>query len=372
MNRGFCLPRGRLLTAAAVVLFLPAAGLASHPGLCGTAADDLVAARAGLNREWVVQTPFDSQQWRLDRVVVGRDLVLVAAGDRSLTAIATGAGTPPAGTLLWSLPGDGTRFPLESIEIEPDGIAVARGGRLTVLDPMTGRSRGSGPLPPRLTTDRRVVVEVTEQDAVRRLNFDLGSPMSGPPVLRGTDVFVATTAGDIARIARSPSGLRATTGVGRDADGNEVAYTGWHRTIAEQPEGSPLVGGDTVVVSLGPAGLAAFHADTGEPLWRSCLASRPLAIIGGRVWCLDATGFLSARDLRTGRRVARLCVGGFTVPVIDPTGERLVLASPEGLVVSLAGRGPWPSKSDRGAERQPAGEQIDRQDDAADRERSEG
>ena len=93
-----------------------------------------------------------------------------------------------------------------------------------------------------------------------------------------------------------------------------------------------------VVVSLGPSGLAAFQASTGDLLWKSPHSGRPLAIIDGRVWCLDTTGFLSARDLASGRRVARLCLGCFTVPVIDPLGERLVLASPEGVVVSLAGR----------------------------------
>jgi hypothetical protein len=371
MNPGFRPQCGWLLTTVAAVLLLPSSGLGGHPGLCGTAADDLVAARAGLTREWVVQVPFDSQRWRLDRLVVGRDLILVVAGDHSLTAIATGAGDAPAGTVLWTKVGDGTRFPLESIEIEADSISLAQGGRLVLLDPRTGRTRGSGPLPPPATTGRQVVVEVTDNDSVKRLNFDLGSPMSGPPVLRGTDVFVATTAGDIARIARSPSGLRATTGVGRDGDGNPVAYTGWQTVIAEQPEGSPLVGGDTVVVSLGPSGMAAFHADTGAELWQTCLPSQPLAIIDGRVWGLDATGFLSAHDVRTGRRMARLCVGGFTVPVIDPAGERLVLASPEGVVVSLAGRHLQASGSDGRSQRQPPREEIDRQDDAADRESDE-
>lgn len=372
MNRGLCPSRGWLLTAAAALLCLPTPGLGGHPGLCGTAADDLVAARAGLTREWVVQVPFDSQRWRLDRVVVGRDLIVVVAGDHSLTAIATGAGNAPAGTVLWTKVGDGTRFPTEAIEIEPDRVAVARGGRLVILDATTGRTLGNCPLSPPATTGRQIVVEVTEHDSTKQLTFDLGSPMSGPPVLRGTDVFVATTAGDIARIARSPSGLRATTGVGRDANGDPVAYTGWHTVIAEQPEGSPLVGGDTVVVSLGPAGMAAFHADTGAELWRSCLPSTPMAIIGGKVWSLDLTGFLSARDLRTGRRVARLCVGGFTVPVIDPAGTRIVLASPEGVVVSLAGRLPQPTGSDGRSQRQPPGEEVDRQDDAADREGGEG
>lgn len=360
---------GWLAATALLLPCLPTSAVGGHPGLCGTAADDLVAARAGLHREWVVQVPFDSQRWRLERVAVGREVVVAQAGDRSLTAIATGTTGAAPGTLLWTVPGDGTRFPIESLVVGPDDVEVARGGHLVVLDALTGKTVADGPLP-RATAADRVVVEYLEDDCVKRLHFDLGSPMSGPPVVRGTDAFVATRAGDVARIARSPSGLRATTGVGRNAAGEEVSYTGWHTVIDAEPEGSPMVGENTVVVSLGPAGMAALDATTGELRWRCPQAGTPLAIVGGRVWCLDATGFLSARDLRTGRRVARLCVGSFTVPVIDPAGERLVLASPEGVVVSLAARRTAPAGSGR-PHREPAGEQIDRQDDAADREGGE-
>ena len=65
---------------------------------------------------------------------------------------------------------------------------------------------------------------------------------------------------------------------------------------------------------------------------------RPVAITGDQVWCLEATGFLVARDLATGARLGRLCLGCFTIPVVNTTSERLVLASPGGLVVSLAAR----------------------------------
>ncbi len=360
------------LTAAALmaILCLPTPSIAVHPGLCGTAADDLVAARAGLHREWVVQVPFDSQRWRLERVAVGRQVVVAQGGDRSLTAIATGTTDAAPGTLLWTVPGDGSRFPIESLDVGSEDIEVARGGRLIAIDARTGKTVADGPLP-RATADDRVVVEYLEDDCIKRLHFDLGSPMSGPPVVRGTDVFVVTRAGDVARIARSPSGLRASTGVGRNADGEEVAYTGWHTVIDGEPEGSPMVGENVVVVSLGPDGMTALDATTGDLVWRCPQAGTPLAILGGRVWCLDATGFLSARDLRTGRRVARLCVGGFTVPVIDPFGERLVLASPEGVVVSLVARRTAPARSGR-PHREPAGKQIDRQNDAADREGGEG
>ena len=412
------LPRIAVLLVISAACLTRAVAL-GHPCLCGTAADDLVAARAGLDREWVVQVPFDSAAWRLDRVVVGKELVIAEAGDGTLAAISARASGPGRGTVIWTRPGDGSRFPIETVGIGPEAVSVARGSDLTVINAVTGRtiwdrflpslastaaipsadwiyapltqgkiaklakqpatisiaaavaegkakearpdhlrsqvpedrfemitSSGSVELPPIpyengilwCTNDGLLVAIVIHEDSSPRLEFDLGSPASGPPVVRDRDVFVATRAGDVARIARAPSGFRATTRVGRDADGNSVAYTGWHTIIDEVPEGGPIVGENVVVVSLGPSGLAAFQASTGDLLWKSPHSGRPLAIIDGRVWCLDTTGFLSARDLASGRRGARLCLGCFTVPVIDPLGERLVLASPEGVVVSLAGR----------------------------------
>ena len=421
MDHRFRSPAGRLSVGLATLLCLPASWVVGSSCLCGTVADDLVAARAGLQREWIVQVPFDSGRWRLDRVVVGRDLVVAEAGDGTLAAISTGAAATP-GTVLWSRPGDGSRFPIESVGIGSDSVAAVRGNSLTTIDAATGRTIWSRPLPASAsaaavpaggsiyaptgsstiaklperpatmtvaeavaearaapdagsdpaaadryemlsspggidlaplpyengilwcTSGGRLVAEVTEDDRTTRLEFDLGGPPSGPPVVRGGDVFVATTAGDVARIARSPSGLRATTGVGRDSNGDPVPYTGWHTVVDGQPEGGPIVGDGTVVVSLGPSGLAAFDAETGQLRWKSSCAGKPLVIIDGRVWCIDAAGFLSARDLQTGRRVARMRLGCLTVPVVDPRGERLVLASPEGLVVSLAGRRTVPAK----------------------------
>ena len=70
----------------AVVLAVIALVAMARPGvgqscLCGTAADELVTARAGLHREWVVQVPFDSGAWRLMQVVAGDSLVVAQGGD---------------------------------------------------------------------------------------------------------------------------------------------------------------------------------------------------------------------------------------------------------------------------------------------------
>jgi len=192
------------------------------------------------------------------------------------------------------------------------------------------------------TTAGRMAALIRSPAGSQRLDFDLGGPAAGPPVVHNGDIFVATKAGDIARIARSPRGLTANSGVMvmKDPDDKEVTvpFVGWHTVIDEVPEGSPLVGGNTVVISLGPAGIAAFAADTGDLLWQEPALGQPIAITGEQVWCLEATGFLVARDLATGARAGRLCLGCFTIPIVNTTSERLVLASPGGLVVSLAPR----------------------------------
>ena len=412
--------------------------------LCGTAADELVAARLGLEREWVVQVPFDSAAWRLEHVVVGDALVVAQGGDGSVAAISTTsvAGRPRRGTVAWLHHLGAGTAPIEAAGIGPVVVTIARGRDLVALDAATGATRwerslravasasavpsagwvyapldaggiqrfpedpfaapvapaadgnpaaparepATGPRPGEslapieISSDGEVdfapltyrgsIEELREVEWAgilwctgdgrisgndrtpkdnERLEFDLGGPASGPLVEHGGSIFVTTKAGDVARIAvgRSPVRLTANSGIdiveaeAKDGSGKkrvEYPYIGWHTVIDEVPEGSPLVGGDTVVVSLGPAGVAGFAAATGDLLWQEPAVGLPVAITGDQVWCLEATGFLVARDVATGARLGRLCLGCFTIPVVNTTSERLVLASPGGLVVSLAPR----------------------------------
>jgi hypothetical protein len=69
--------------------------------LCGTAADELVAARLGLEREWVVQVPFDSAAWRLEHVVVGEALVVAQGGDGGVAAMGRMGRTPEGVARYW-------------------------------------------------------------------------------------------------------------------------------------------------------------------------------------------------------------------------------------------------------------------------------
>jgi outer membrane protein assembly factor BamB len=110
-------------------------------------------------------------------------------------------------------------------------------------------------------------------------------------------------------------------------------------------------------VSLGDLGIAAYSAETGSELWHTCLTGKILAIGGGRVWLIDELGKLSAFDLADGSPRERLCLGPFTLPVVNRHSERLVLASPSGMVVSLSPRAtgtPTPAEAGDAAVTEPA------------------
>lgn len=395
-------------------------------GLSGTPADEFVAERIGLVREWVVQIPFDSARADLEHVVVGDGLVIAQTDDGRVHAFAAAAfdaaaatrpGAAAIGSLLWSRQFGAAGGPTAPAGIGPRLVMVARDLELFAIDRETGATRwqqrtghlpggsvveigdwvyeplsgggirrltfdplqptadASAPVAPqrpkpgakkgaaKTKTDAKptaeslrprtfdsagrverrvqalgkgvawttadgvlVTIQPTETDS-DRFEFALNSPAVDAPLTRGSSVFAATTAADLARIdfiAADPRGLR----------------TGWHVVLDAAPDAGPFLGGDTLVVSLGESGMAAFSAETGTPLWRSPVAGRVLAVAGDRIWIIDRTGRLAGLDLATGDRRERLCLAGFSFPVVNAASDRLILAAPDGLLVSLAPRRP--------------------------------
>jgi len=410
MHRFPSLRAGVAVAAAALPAVVAAAGGSL---LCGTAGDELVAARAGLTREWVVQIPFDSAGWRLEHVAVGDGLVVASSGDGGVHAVKTSpatAGSPRAGSVLWSQqvgrPGgpvypagigpqivtvahdldlrafgaeDGSPKWHRALGRPPSGAAVPSGdwvyGPLSAdgverypVNPLApprtakqgaaprigtpppnaeSRQQANDPLKPvtidgagriesdpvpyaggiAWCTEGGILVAIVPADEEwKRLEFDLGSRLAGPPVVRGERIFVATVNGDLVRIENLPQ-----------QDVRELS-AGWHVVLPGPPEGGPLVSGETVVVSLGGEGVFAVSAATGEELWRSCLGGRLVGTTGDRVWLVDQVGRLTSLDLADGTPSEWMCLGDFTVPVTNTLSERLILASPDGLVVSLAPR----------------------------------
>ena len=159
----------------------------------------------------------------------------------------------------------------------------------------------------------------------RRLEFSLENPPAGSPVVRDRSIFASTTAGDLARI-EVPTSFK------------DMQLT-WHTVLPGPAFSGPFLSGDTVAVSLGDLGIAAYSAETGAELWHSCLTGTILAVGGGRVWLVDELGKLSGFDLADGTPRERLCLGPFTLPVVNIRSDRLLLASPAGTIVSLAPRG---------------------------------
>ena len=416
-----------LLGIAVGISIASEVGTAVADCLCGTAADELTAERVGLEREWVIQLPFDAAGWRLTHVVVGDGIVIGQTGDGGVHAVATAsakAGEPRPGTLLWSHHIGTPGGPVQPAGVGRSLVTVARHIDIYALDRNTGSTRwhdrflhapavGATPsgdwvylpldtvgvmrLPanPRpesgsatastqqtkkkpdpkskkklakstaqkgrvdgkkqsseslrpiaieagghidqsplafgdgilwCTTHGMLVAIEPTQTGWQRNEFFLNSPPAGIPVVRDSSIFAATSTGDLARLDaldQGGGGLRMT----------------WRVFLDDLPDDGPLVSGDRVIVSLGESGIAAYSAENGASLWHSPMAGRVLAVSGDRVWCLDRVGRLSSLDAATGERRERLCRGAFSFSVVNRTTDRLILASPDGVLVSLAPAG---------------------------------
>ena len=87
-----------LWTKALATAALAVAPLAAWAGgsLCGTLADETVAERAGLKRDWMITLPVDGYRAQLRHVVVGDGLVVAQTADGGVHAAAGPGSHPPA------------------------------------------------------------------------------------------------------------------------------------------------------------------------------------------------------------------------------------------------------------------------------------
>lgn len=214
---------------------------------------------------------------------------------------------------------DGPPSPPESL----DPVIVDAGGRLDRSPvPVDGGviwGTESGLVALQPTSARWLRHRFPETTATRE------APMTlvGAPVVRRDEIFVVTADGMLARIALN-------------APKHPGLWAAWSRSLPDRPDSGPIVSGDTVLVSLGPSGIAAVAAADGAERWWSCLDGTIVAVAGGRAWVLDDAGRLTALDLASGTPRGSWPVGCFTLPVVNTISERIVLASPSGQVVSLA------------------------------------
>jgi len=165
------------------------------------------------------------------------------------------------------------------------------------------------------------------EDAWARHEFELKQQPGGPVLVRDQTIFATTETGELIRFEDAPGGLRL----------------GWRRLLEtslhpNEPRPQLLLTGETLIVSLGEAGIAAHAADTGQRLWKSPLEGELLAVVGSRVWCYDRQNMLTGLRLTDGEPEAFLNPGPFTLPVTNRASERLILASPRGLLAALGPR----------------------------------
>jgi len=383
------MPTVRALVLCVPLAAIPLAAAAADCG-CTTIADPSVQSRTGWRTDWTVQLPVDSSRFTVTHVVVEDDFVMAQTSDGSVHLIDSAEG-PTRGTIRWSrrigMPygsmhpassgptlvivatdrevhglrkKDGStafteRMPnlIEGSPTDVDGFIYVpnAGGRIERLptdrvvdsSPNVGiSSEGavhSAPLPfgqkaiGWITTDGAVVALQPFSSSWQRNTVQLPSPSAGRPIVSGDDLFVATTVGDLVRLRlrrTSPQGLEPV----------------WRMPLPGRPDGSMILDGETLFVSLGLDGLVALDARTGGTRWRASGASLRfregmglVAAGGGRLWCVDPVGRLSLLDAATGKRVGCVPLDGFTPAAVTGKPGRLVLARPDGRLTSLSPTG---------------------------------
>lgn len=414
----FAVPhRRRLAVALAIAAWSTLHDSSSADCLRGTAADQVAAAHAGLDVEWLVQVPFDASRAQVEHVVIDSGLVVVQTGDGNVVAVQSGVAGPDAplpGTILWKHPLDAGAGPFQPAAVGTDIVAVAHGDGVHAFDRTTGQALWSRRFPhladagaavsggwvytpfgegklmrlptnpsrtarpaddqaaadaggdgkpaakpvrrkgrPRAqkvesldpivleaggpvslqpqafkggtlwcTDEGTLVVLDPGGDGWRRNEFFLDRPAAGRPLVHDGAIFVATAEGDLARIESR-----------EDAAGS--LKLAWHVFLDAEPGSTLFASGERLVVPLGDAGLAVLSTKTGELVWRGPMRGRITAVAGDRIWLVDPTGSLVSFDLETGALRDRMCLGGFTFPVVNQATDRLILASPAGAIVSL-------------------------------------
>ncbi len=165
------------------------------------------------------------------------------------------------------------------------------------------------------------------EEGWERHEFLLHDNPNGPIAVRGKVIFAATEKGELTRFEDAPRGLRLTW--------RFLLETSLHPNM---PRPQIMLHNETLLVSLGEEGIAAHNASNGERLWKTSLQGTFLACIGSHLWCYDIMNRITAIRLIDGQEDAWLCPGPFTIPVTNRSSERIILASPRGLLASLRPR----------------------------------
>lgn len=356
----------RLLAVLLAVLALPPS-IHGDDTLCGTIADAFAADEAGLVREWVVQVPFDSVAWRLERVTVSNGLVVAQSGDGGVTAIAAAPeGTPPVppGTVLWSRRLGRPGRSLTQAAVGPTIVAVADDLAMLGIDRQTGeliwqeRTPVPGTAGPvaagpwvyapldgngllRLAANPRAAGVVTAEapppgakkkrgkqperqptESVEPRSLDAGGTLADPPVPFGNGIAWCAANGRVIVLVRS-----------------KQEWQRWEFDLGSPPAGGLLVRDETIVavttegdvacLELAPFGLRTlWHAWLAEGAGGGAFAAGPTLVVptasGGAIGIDAATG---TRRWRSDAPRVLLAADATRLWCFDATG-RLALFDP--------------------------------------------
>ncbi len=159
-----------------------------------------------------------------------------------------------------------------------------------------------------------------------RLEFQLGRPPSGQLLISNDSLFTAinsgTSASDVVRIDLLPTG-------------NVFA---WREPLTDSVRGAIWQLDNTIFVPLSTGGLTALAAEDGRWLWTHSKKIQLLTIAANKLWCLDDMERLATVDPSDGRRLQQFCLDPFSIPVVNRHTDRLILASPGGIITSLVSR----------------------------------
>lgn len=159
-----------------------------------------------------------------------------------------------------------------------------------------------------------------------RLGFQLGRPPIGQLLLSNDSIFTSINSGssasDVVRIDLLPTG-------------NVFV---WREPLTDSVTGAIWQLDNTIFVPLATGGLTALAAEDGRWLWTHSKKVQLLTIAANKLWCLDDMERLAALDPSDGSRLQQFCLDPFRLSVTNRQTDRLILASPGGIITSLVSR----------------------------------
>jgi len=195
-----------------------------------------------------------------------------------------------------------------------------------------------------VATGAAEVLALSPADGQILWRVDLGAPSRGAPTISGGRIYVVTTENELIALDAAKKGERLWN------------FAGVAEATGILGAANPAVEGNIVVAPQSSGEVVALRAENGRQLWSERLAAtrqiNPITNIAditarpvvdrGMVIAVSNAGRLAALDIRTGRRLWDLDIGGIQTPWL--AGDWVYALSNEGQLVCLdraTGRIKW-------------------------------